>query len=70
MKLIMLFSLIGLILSPIAALMAFLITYKEYEHHYPGKSEPLKLATEAAIFTFVLFMIIAVIAGLFVSQFI
>jgi len=56
--------LIGLVFSPIAGLMAFLITYKEYEHHYPGKKEPLRLALEAAIFTFAFFMIVSVIVGI------
>ena len=68
MSLLLLISFIGLIFSPIAALAAFLITYKEYEHHYPGKKEPLKLALEAAFFAFAFFAAITVIAGLFISR--
>ena len=59
--------LIGLVFSPIAGVMAFLITYKEYEHHYPSKKEPLRLALEAGIVTFALFMIIAILAGILIS---
>ena len=60
--------LIGLVFSPIAGLMAFLITYKEYEHHYPGKKEPLRLALEAAIFTFAFFMIVSAVIGLILNK--
>ena len=60
--------LIGLVFSPIAGIMSFLITYKEYEHHYPGKKEPLRLALEAAIITFAFFMIISAVIGLFLTR--
>jgi len=46
--------LIGLILSPVAAAMAFLITYEEYSHHFTDKRKPLKFAFEAAIFTLII----------------
>ena len=36
--------LIGLMLSPIAAAMAFLITYEEYSHHYTNNKKSLKVA--------------------------
>jgi len=55
---------IGLVFSPIAATMAFLITYGEYSHHYSDRKMPLKLAMEAAIMTFVLFLAISSLVGL------
>jgi len=63
-----LFFFIGLIFSPLAAMCAFIITYGEYTHHYPTKKEALKLAWEAAIFTFITFMALIIVAGFFVSQ--
>ncbi len=57
--------LIGLAFVPIAALAAFLITYGEYEHHYPDKKEPLRIGLEAALLTSVVFIFLATVIGLF-----
>ena len=57
--------LIGLIFSPIAAAMAFLITYEEYSHHYTDKKKSLKVAFEAAIFTLIIFGILPLLVSLF-----
>lgn len=54
---------IGGIFGFFAALMAYLITYNEWVHHYPTKKEPRKMALEAAVFTFIFFFIISLIAG-------
>jgi len=59
---------IGLFFAPLAALMAFIITYGEYQHHYPDKATPRKLAIEAAAGTFVFFMIISVVIGWFLGK--
>jgi len=48
--------------------MAFIITYGEYQHHYPDKAMPRKLAIEAAVGTFVFFMIISVVIGWFLGE--
>jgi len=37
----------------IGSVMAYLITYNEYIHHYPTKKEPKKMALEAAVFAFI-----------------
>ena len=58
--------LIGLMLCPIAAAMAFLITYEEYSHHYTDKTKPLKLAFEAAILTFIVFGILSLLVSFFI----
>jgi hypothetical protein len=42
----------------IAAVMAYLISYNEWMHHYPTKKEPKKIALEAAVFTFIIFIAI------------
>ncbi len=54
---------IGLMFSPLAAVMAFVITYEEYAHHYAGGRKPLRLAAQAAAITFVVFVSLAVLAG-------
>jgi len=56
--------LIGLVFSPIAGLMAFLITYHEYQRHYANKQQPLRIALEAALFAFAFFMIVSAVIGL------
>jgi hypothetical protein len=42
-------ALIGLLFSPLAGLMAFLITYQEYSHHFPDRGAALRRALEAGI---------------------
>jgi hypothetical protein len=59
---------IGLTFSALAALAAFLITYEEWSHHYPSKREPLKHALEAAIVAFLVFVILATLAGVLFSR--
>lgn len=54
---------IGVVFGFLASLMAYLITYNEWVHHYPTKKEPRKIALEAAIFTFIFFFLISLIAG-------
>ena len=60
--------LIGLIFSPIAAAMAFLITYNEYSKHQSiNKKKQLWLAIETALLIFILFVIISGVAGFFLG---
>ena len=47
---------IDLVFSFLAACVAFAITYGEYVHHYPTKKEPIKLALDTAIMTFIVFI--------------
>ena len=58
---------IGLFFSPFAALMAYIITYGEYQHHYPDKTMPRRLALEAGIGTFVFFLLISIFIGWFMG---
>ncbi len=59
---------VGIVFSPLAAVSAFIITYGEYSHHYSSKKEPLKLAWEAAIFTFVTFLVTIGLVGFLISS--
>jgi len=60
-----LFLAIGGVFGFLAALMAYLITYNEYMHHYPTKKEPRKMALEAAILAFLFFFLLSAFVGLF-----
>ena len=58
---------VGLIFGSLGAIMAYLITYKEWMHHYPTKKEPRKMALETAIFTFIFFMLVALLVGVVIK---
>jgi len=62
------FVVIALVFGVLAALMAFLITYGEYTHHYSGTKEPLRMALEAAVFAFLVFIILGILAGVLLSR--
>jgi len=56
---------IGAVFSLLAAAMAYLITYAEYEKHFLDKRKPKLMALEAAVIIFVLFMIITIVAAFY-----
>ena len=47
---------ISVIFSILAAIMAYLITYQEYRHHFPDKRDIKKAALRTGGFTFLLFL--------------
>jgi len=63
-----LFLSIGIIFGFFASLMAYLITYGEWMHHYPTKKKPRKMAMETAIFTFVFFFLLSIIEGYLLTK--
>ena len=68
MQLFELVIVIGLIFSPIAAIMAFIISYEEYKRHYTDKKKPFQLSLGTAIATFVFFMLVSFFAGLLLNR--
>lgn len=60
--------LIGSGIGLVAGLMAFLITYEEYVRHYPEKHTPLRLALEAAVFTFFVFLALSIVTGFVLTR--
>jgi hypothetical protein len=54
--------LIGLILSPLAGLAAFAITYEEYRRHFHSPRPALRHAVSAGLFTMVFFSALSVLA--------
>ena len=65
----MVFLVIGLIFSPIAALMAFLIIYEEYSRRNLDKKQKLKIAIQTGLFFLVIFLGLALGIGFFLSHF-
>jgi purine-cytosine permease-like protein len=55
---------IAAILSLLAAITAFAITYEEYVHHYPDKRKVLKTALDAAVFTLVFFLVLGLLLAI------
>lgn len=54
-----------LLISPIAALMAYLITYEEYRHHFPNARQAARQSMPTAIFTFVIFVALGLLTTAF-----
>ena len=67
MEVFYLLTTIGFIFGSLGALMAYLITYKEWIHHYPSPKIPRRMALETAIFTFVFFLVVALLVGVVVK---
>ncbi len=51
-----------------ASLIAFIVTYDEYTKHYVDKRMPLRLALEAAIFAFIVVLLLAIITGFILTK--
>jgi uncharacterized membrane protein len=50
--------------SFIAALMAFLITYEEMQHHYSGKKQPVREAARTAVLVLIVFLTLSWIVAI------
>jgi len=61
---------IGIVFGFIAALMAFVITWHEYEKHKFTGKRLLKEAFQSAIFTFAVFLILSFIIGFVLKHFV
>jgi len=62
------FVLIGAVFSPLAAVVAFLITYEEYSHHGFDRRELVRHSLMVAAVTFAAFMLLLVVVGLLLNQ--
>ena len=61
---------VGTVFGFLAALTAFVITYHEYEKHkFTGKRLFMQ-AFQAAIFTFVIFLLLSLLAGFLLVRFV
>ncbi len=55
---------IAAIFSPLAAIMAFSITYGEYKHHYHEKRKAWKKSLETAFFTLAFFLVLGLLLAI------
>ena len=61
---------IGVIFGFLAALMAFVITWHEYEKHKFTGRRLFKEAFHSGIFTFAIFLLLSILTGFFLVRFI
>ena len=60
---------LGIIFGFIAALMAFVITWHEYEKHKFAGKRLFMQAFQAAILAFTVFLLLSLLAGFFLERF-
>ena len=60
--------LIGLLFSPLAALMSFAITYEEYKHHFPEFKIAVKKALGTALITFLIFLTLSFLISIIINK--
>lgn len=66
----MIFSIvIGIVFGFFAALMAFVITWHEYEKHKFTGKRLFKEAIYSAIFTFIVFLLLSILIGFLLGRF-
>lgn len=59
---------IGLAYSALASVMAFLITFNEYSHHFVEKRQAVKHGLEVALTAFVFFAIVTLALAFLLSE--
>jgi len=60
--------LIGALFSPIAAIMAYLITYGAYRHHYAENRLVIKNALISAFITLSVFLVLSLIISVIINK--
>ena len=61
---------IGIVFGFVAALMAFVITWREYERHKFTGKRLFKEAFQSGIFTFVVFLFLSILVGFLLMRFV
>jgi K+-sensing histidine kinase KdpD len=61
---------IAVIFGFMAAVMAYLISYMEYQHHFIDKGDARKMAIKTGRFTFGFFLFLGVVLALLLPRFI
>ncbi len=59
---------VGVCFGSLAALMASLITYTEYQHHFVDARRTLRIALEAGVVTFVFFALLTMAVGILLTR--
>jgi len=58
----------GIPLSLIAATMVFLISYREYQHHFFERKKIIQISLESAFFTFGFFAVLLLVVWFFLGN--
>lgn len=61
---------IGGIFGILGSTMAYLVTYREWAHHYESSKMPRRMAIEAAIEAFIVFVAVVLAVGFFVASYV
>ena len=59
---------IGIVFSSLAAVSAFVITWREYERHKFTGKRLFKETFQSAIFTFIVFLLLSVLVGFLLGR--
>ena len=54
---------IGMMFGPLAAIVAFVISYEEYRHHFHDKKKAVLLSLKSAMVTLIVVAVVTFIAG-------
>jgi len=65
-----LYVVVGIIFGSIAGLMAFIITWREYERHKFTGKRLFKESFQTAIFAFSVFLLLSILSGFILTRFI
>ena len=58
----------GCAVGCVTGLMAYLITYNEYIHHFPDKKQPRKLSLQSAFAAFIFFLGLTLSIGFILTK--
>jgi MFS superfamily sulfate permease-like transporter len=59
---------VGLPFSVVAAIFIFLLSHREYSHHFFDKRKTLKLSFDSAIFAFLYFIVLSLVIGVVLGR--
>jgi amino acid permease len=56
-------SVIGVFFGFLAAILAYVILYGEYTHHFADSAKPHRMALQGAVVTFLVFVVLSIVFG-------
>ena len=54
---------IGAMFGFLASILAYLILYREYQHHFADSTKPRRMALQGAVVTFLVFFVLSIVFG-------
>lgn len=62
-------SVVGVFFGFLAAILAYVILYAEYTHHFADSAKPRRMALQGAIATFLVFLVLSIVFGYAMQSF-